>query len=160
MKDFIIPVNNEALSRALVAVAGEDTAKLIVQAYQAIDQAMVFGYERGLAAAALASKEEKDAAMSGSYDAGYDTGLRDGHEEMEQRGFDANDQEAYEDGYVAGVSDARARPQVADEEMERLCAAEGFYETFDEGGPYNETNVSDSGDEHDFWRDNALSTGF
>jgi hypothetical protein len=115
MKDFIIPVNNEAHSRALVAVVGEETAALVLKAYQAIDSAMVFAYERSQAEEAEKRKvlaEEYVAALQRSEDRdtkdafkqGYDTGYK----AAEDAGaLEAYHRAEYDDGYTDGVSDFR-----------------------------------------------------
>jgi uncharacterized protein with von Willebrand factor type A (vWA) domain len=130
MKEFIIPVNNEAHSRALEAVVGPETAQAILRAYKAIDSAMVFGYERGLKEAAEAALVN-DVEDREPFEAGYDAGYADAEVNDRNRALD------YDDGYVAGVSDARLYPADADREVARLCSEE----------EYGECNVSDSGDE-------------
>ena len=61
----IQPCNSEALKRALEAVSGTEVAKITIAAYQAIDQAMKFGYDAGIAAGeadrAAAAKEYTEA---------------------------------------------------------------------------------------------------
>lgn len=152
MKDLIIPVNNEAHSRALVSVVGEDTAQVILRAYKAIDSAMVFGYERGLKYAVdaadidpepkLNAQEEgadwpegsqvkpmnavqllEHEAFKNGYDAGYEAGYNNAHAER-----DENEQRksSYDDGYVDGVSDARMCPAEADARVAELCGYDDF----------------------------------
>jgi hypothetical protein len=149
MKDLIIPCNVEAHSRALVAIVGEENAQLILKAYKAIDSAMVFGYERGLAEAPKGSQvdpSELETQNKFMFEQSYAEGYKDGMEAAE--GYDANlsdqvfkngykagyddarceyhcdDQLSYDDGYVAGVSDARVCPADADREVARLCEAD------------------------------------
>jgi len=173
MKDLIIPVNNEALSRALVAVAGEAMAKTIVDAYKAIDAAMVFGYERSQAeeaekrkemaegyVAALHSSEDRDTQEA--FDNGYEQGFADGKEYVELLS-DAEEHNVYNDGYVNGVSDARVWPSCADRRVRELCGedqvADGInVKYFSDSGDYEFTGDDnffanygneDSGDEND-----------
>jgi flagellar biosynthesis/type III secretory pathway protein FliH len=115
VKEFIIPVNNEAHSRALETIVGPETAQLVLKAYKAIDSAMVFGYERGTRDT-LASTAEEAAESREKFSEGYDAG--------------------YSEGYVDGVQDARLCPDLADEEVARLCGDDEF----------DESNISDSGD--------------
>jgi hypothetical protein len=167
VKEFIIPVNNEAHSRALETIVGPETAQLVLKAYKAIDSAMVFGYERGtrdtLASTAEEAAESREkfsegydagyskalTAHSSSYDAGYEAGFEkgtcEGYTDGHSDGYDAGYSEAYttyynnnyyDDGYVDGVQDARLCPDLADEEVARLCGDDEF----------DESNISDSGD--------------
>lgn len=146
MKDLIIPVNNEALARALIAVAGEEQTKLIVTAYGLIDQAMVFGYEKSQAEEADKRKkmaEDYVAALERSrgfdeapvFKAGYDAGFSDADIDVGEQ-HRADQQESYDDGYVDGVADARAFPDFADDQVSLLCAADEATET-DEGSEYD-----------------------
>jgi hypothetical protein len=145
MKDLIIPVNNEAHSRALVAVVGEETAALVLKAYQAIDSAMVFGYERSQAeeaekrkvlaeeyVAALQRSEDRD--TKDAFNNGYNAGFVDGSEDLSNQ-----ERAAYDDGYVDGVSDARVFPAYADERVAELCSEDGF----EDGQTYDEAMGSD-----------------
>lgn len=147
MQDLIIPVNNEALARAMTAVVGDETAALITKAYQQIDGAMWFGYQRGLKdageTAEKAAEETKSddgiqsellyrqAKLEGfeegcrqraedEWEAGYARGFDDGEEVT---GLDETD---YDSGYVDGVSDARVWPAVADAQVARICQADEF----------------------------------
>lgn len=135
MQDQIIPVNNEALSRALNAVVGLDAAKLVGEAYKAIDAAMAFGYTKG-----VADERKRVAEEEAANEPFLSTTINAQNAAAETaaftRGWDASGLD-YDDGYVDGVSDARAFPAYADDEVARLTA-----ET-----EYNEANVSDSGDE-------------
>lgn len=132
MKDLIIPVNNEALSRALIAIAGEEKTVVILEAYRLIDAAMIFGYQKGLNEGAedraTAAKEYVE-AIDRDGDAAYDHGFMEGHSQSAA--------ESYDDGYVDGVSDARSFPDFADDQVALLCADAEYYE-------------GDSGDENDF----------
>lgn len=139
MKDLIIPVNNEALSRALIAVVGEENTKMVVEAYKLTDQAMVFGYEKSQNEEAEARKkmaEDYVAALQRAERRDTKSSFDDGFEEGAAFARGSEDQSAYDDGYVDGVADARAWPKYADEQLERLCSAD----------EYDEANVSDSGD--------------
>lgn len=149
MKDLIIPVNNEALSRALLMVVGEQNTKVIVEAYRLIDAAMVFGYEKSQNEEADKRKtqaEEYVSALeradkrvaSGSFNEGYDAGYKDANEACTE----------YDDGYVDGVADARAFPQFADEQVALLCAGEEYYE-----GDSGDENDYDFWPEADYWDD-------
>jgi hypothetical protein len=123
MNENIIPVNSEALSRALVAVVGEQTATAVTQAYQAIDAAMNYGFQQGLAKGDEQRKqaaEEYVAALDranvmvnhDSWELGYRKGLDDA----------TDAQEAFDDGYIEGATDARTRPEEADDYISYLCS--------------------------------------
>lgn len=129
MKDLIIPVNNEAHSRALVEVVGEETALLVIKAYKAIDSAMAFGYQRGLKDGADAQAKEDADDVQAVFGNGYDAGFADAEQ---------SDQASYDDGYVAGVSDARVRPSDADREVARLCQ----YDEFDDSEEFSEPTLN------------------
>lgn len=122
MQDQIIPVNNEAMQRALTAVVGPDASRLVGEAYKAIDAAMAFGYTKG--------NEE-------GFKAGYQRAEMDGKAQATEVAKRVSD-DAYDDGYVDGVADARAHPEYADAEVAKLTAED----------EYDEANVSDSGDEN------------
>jgi hypothetical protein len=147
MQQFIVPVNNEALSRALVAVSGQENAELILKAYKAIEEAMTFGYQQGTADA-KADKESRASEVlqeavqkhDAIYNEGYNNGLADTRGQFDaiasksyDEGYDAGrefsetwkrDEQAlfYDDGYVDGVSDARMCPEEADRYVAQLCA--------------------------------------
>jgi hypothetical protein len=127
VKEFIIPVNNEAHSRALETIVGPETAQLVLKAYKAIDSAMVFGYERGTRDT-LASTAEEAAESREKFSEGYDAGYSEAYTTYYSNNYD--------DGYVDGVQDARLCPDLADEEVARLCGDDEF----------DESNISDSGD--------------
>jgi hypothetical protein len=109
-------VNSEALSRALVAVVGEQTATAVTQAYQAIDAAMNYGFQQGLAKGEEQRKqaaEEYVAALGRAENEGFNAGA-DGKQDAEQVAFD--------DGYIEGATDARTRPEEADDYIAYLCS--------------------------------------
>ena len=126
MKDLITPVNVDALSRAQIAVVGEENTKLIIELYGMIDKAMVFGYEKGLAEGA-----EIRAEMADEYVAALqrqDDSRQEYADDAFERGRAQAEGELYDDGYVDGVADARAFPGFADEQVARLCAEDDYYE--------------------------------
>jgi uncharacterized protein YecT (DUF1311 family) len=121
MNENIIPVNSEALSRALVAVVGEQTATAVTQAYQAIDAAMNYGFQQGLAKVEERLKqaaEEYVAALERTDKAAYDHGFQESHAQAVE---DA-EQVAFDDGYIEGATDARTRPEEADDYIAYLCS--------------------------------------
>jgi hypothetical protein len=128
MNEFITPVNNEALSRVLVALGGEEHAQAVVKAYKVVDEAMAFGYARSQEeeaekrkvmteeyVAALQRSEDRDTkeAWEAGYSAGYEEGCR-------------NETATYGDGYIDGVSDARTWPAEADRRVAELCSDEAY----------------------------------
>lgn len=118
MKDLIVPVNNEALSRAMIACVGEQAAKLITLSYQEIDKARAFGYERGVKETTEAQAAAHAAALENEYN----------------------------DGYVDGVSDARSDPAKADAQIAALLDIDNFDDEleFDELEP--KLNAHDEGE--------------
>lgn len=132
MNDRIIPVNQEALSRALIAVVGAETAKTITEAYQAIDQAMAFGYAQGTADAAAARTsmtEEFAAKLNATYEEGRRQSNEDAWEAGYAKGFEEGSRASYidyDEGYIDGVRDVRAHPDHADERVAALCYADEF----------------------------------
>jgi hypothetical protein len=163
MQQYIVPINNEALSRAIKALHGEPALQAIYQAYAAIDEAMKFGWEAGrldeatkvLAERATETQLRQEAepkvpsftpeeqAKAQSYGYGYD----DGYDAAS-----ATNQDSFDDGYCEGVDDARRDPEAADEYIDFLVNGDEYdsfdpseYTDIDDGGPYNEANVSDSG---------------
>lgn len=124
----IVSVNNDALSRAMIAVVGEEQAALITKAYEVIDLAMAEGFREGMKSAQAEAADLNAEAAAKEWGNGYD------------------------EGYLDGVGDARARPQLADvtsadiiAERERL--EDPHYsasEDFDGDSYYYE---GDSGDE-------------
>lgn len=108
MKDLIIPVNNEAHSRALAALFSPEKAQEFLKAYQAIDSAMAFGYERATADAAEASKkqaEEYVEALQRSEDRDHKEAFQNGWDACYSEANDASFAEGHNYGYDAGHHD-------------------------------------------------------
>ena len=161
MKDLIIPVNNEALSRALLAVVGETSTAAVCQAYQAIDAAMVFGYARSQEeeaekreaqakeyVAALQRSEDRD--TKASFDAGFKAGYQaaeEGYRDETDTANEANLQDAFDDGYLDGVHDARVNPEQADDYVAFLV--DELYD-YDFEAEMAEAYQGDSGDEQPY----------
>jgi hypothetical protein len=149
MKDLIIPVNNEALSRAMVSIVGDQATAMILNAYKVIDAAMVFGYERGAVSAERFEQGKIQGDLLG-YARGYDEGHRQRQEDEWEAGYakglddgngrtEEDDQSAYDDGYVDGVSDCRMWPSFADQNVDRLCAQDEIdMSEYDEHGHFME----------------------
>jgi hypothetical protein len=121
MKDLIIPANNEALSRALVAIVGQEQTEAVLKAYQVIDQAMVFGYQRGLKVAEEQSKMEYVKHLGLRWQEGFDAGFVDG-----KHCAALSEQDSFDEGYVDGVQDARMDPETADTYLDHLCAMDSY----------------------------------
>jgi hypothetical protein len=126
MQKSIIPVNNEALARAMNATVGEENTVLIAKAYAAIDQAMAYGYAQG-------TKDAQDAAALKAAD-DYEEAFESGRLSTESFGTQAG-QEAFDDGYIEGVHDARVRPESADAYIEFLCELDMAADEFDDLEP-------------------------
>lgn len=132
MQKFIVPTNSEALYRALVVVSGEEGAQLSLKVYQALDKAMAFAYGEGFNDASA----DKEAEMSRVCTNGYDTGVMDASADHAELNEDQLQFE-FDEGYLEGVHDARVDPAEADRYVALLVAQDDF----------DESNVSDSGDE-------------
>jgi hypothetical protein len=113
---------------------------LLRDMFSIVERAMREGYELGL----MQGQENIEVYTAKAFDHGYEKGAE----------VSGND-ERWDDGYLAGVDDARSRPGIADSLVQDILndRADEFFEAlgdayFDDGGPYNEDNVQDSGDEH------------
>lgn len=104
MKDLIIPVNNEAHSRALEALFGPEKSQEFLKAYQAIDKAMVFGYERGLKDAVDAATIEPKAQMN-AQEEGSECSFK--AQVVPQNAVEALEKEAFSNGYDIGKHEGR-----------------------------------------------------
>lgn len=130
---IISTINETALTSAATAVVGPEATNAIIAMYFVIDRAMKDGYELGK----MDSDERLEKCVSNAFDNGYN------------EGFDAgvvstvNDQD---NAYIQGVSDARARPKVADD---KVCDIINGMVQEAVNGEYDPSNVQDSGDEDD-----------
>lgn len=151
MENLMQPVNTRALDIALDALFGQNASQLAGRAYLLVVSAMNEGYEQGKADAQALAKIEAEANIEERLDAAFDNGFMAGKDQAEVSDEDAKG-DAWDDGYVAGVDDARRRPNVADGIVQDIIndaaanTLNGEVEV-DDGGPYNESNVTDSGDE-------------
>jgi flagellar biosynthesis/type III secretory pathway protein FliH len=99
---FTQEVNVEAMYRAIGLMFGDQAAMILAKLADVIDKAMVDGYEQGL----MDGQEKFEAACDASFDNGFENGAAEAG---------TNDiTEAYDDGYMEGVRDARANPGLAD----------------------------------------------
>ena len=105
-------VNVTALEKAAVAIVGTQAFAVITSLYQMLDQAIKDGYELGRIDAEQNVEERLDAA--------FDNGFEQGSEFLADA--EANEQQAYDEGYLEGVSDARARPDVADDTVAAIIS--------------------------------------
>jgi len=101
-------VNVVALERATDILVGPQVREMITNLYQVIDQAMYQGHQMA----------QQDIQVK------LDEAFRDGVEDGRTIGyadalFECND---WNDGYLAGVRDARAQPAIADETVEAIMA--------------------------------------
>lgn len=134
MQNFVQPVNVEALRRAAEAIVGPQVTDTILRTYQAIDQAMFAGYQLGQEDAT----ESVDERLDDAFDAGYAAAEQD--YELDASDAEADDAQgnlfdyAYDEGYVSGVADARARPTIADRNVQDIIndGAEEHYEALAE----------------------------
>lgn len=101
MNENIIPVNNEALGRALTAVVGADTAAVIVKAYQEIDKAMADGHMAGFKEGYKAAEE----ASQNRADDAFERGRRQGDEDQWEGGYNQGHTEGYEQGFNDSFGD-------------------------------------------------------
>jgi hypothetical protein len=127
MKTDLTLVNTRALISTLTLIGGEELVGIAAKLYSVIDQSQVAGYNAG-------------------HLDGYQQGHEQGYMQAQADGLvsemDAVAQ-AEDEGYVAGVHDARVNPAVADLVVEEITREQNdeFAGDFYEG---------DSGDETDF----------
>jgi hypothetical protein len=167
MKDLIIPCNNEAHSRALVATVGEETAQVVLKAYKAIDSAMVFGYERGLKDAVAVATIEPEAHLNANVE-GADIETFKTYKAMNavealekeafSNGYDIGKHEGlikgFEDGHKASTKEA-SKALKACEALLKLMFSQGRAEGYTEGW-----NAADkSGHGQSAW-DHGYDAGF
>lgn len=133
MQDLIIPVNNEALSRAFAAVLTPEQATLVGQAYTAIDKAMRYGFEKGIAVAAERAKIIETVAEAN--EPVVDLGVTGAVNTVQAA------REAYDEGFNAGAAETlqNLRNMTAEEEQKHYEAgwitgrAEGYEAGFKNG---------------------------
>jgi hypothetical protein len=96
---FTQEANVEAVYRASELMFGKDASMILAKLADVIDQAMKDGYEQGL----MDGLENVEASMDDAFDNGF------------EKGADVSgNTDKWDDGYLAGVDDARSRPGVAD----------------------------------------------
>lgn len=133
---FLETVNTRALVKASEALVGPQVTGGILRLYQIIDQSMRDGYDLGKLDAEKNVEERIDRAFDNGFSNGYENGQAHGDPEREGR--------SYDEGYLDGVGDARARPALADTnvtEIINLLSSEAI------NGEFDIANVTDSGDE-------------
>ena len=161
-------VNVIAMATAAEFVVGREAADKIGELYKLLDAAMYAGYELGKTEA----NQETEEAINEAFDNGWDLGEQEGHAtgllDVEER-----EDDAWGRGYLDGVGDARARPQMADSWVQTIIKDQlqddlngservGYDTTVKhnasvEGASWEDRfdpdNVSDSGDEDDYFDD-------
>jgi hypothetical protein len=115
-------VNVLALRRSLEAVVGPDQTRVIEGVYQLIDRAMKDGYDLGRSDA----EQDQDNKLDAAFDNGFD------------------------EGYLAGVGDARVRPEMADQTVREILFDQ---DQFAINGQFDLDLVRDSGDEDEQVKD-------
>jgi hypothetical protein len=114
---FTQEVNVEAMYRATTLLFGDQASMILAKLADVIDKAMVDGYELGL----QEGRAGLEAACDASFDAGWQFGEAEGA--LEAAAGDEEEQaEAYDDGYLQGVQDARANPTLADETVQEIIS--------------------------------------
>jgi hypothetical protein len=118
--------------RATALMFGDQAAMILAKLADTIDQAQQAAYELGL----QKGQENLEAACDASFDNGYSAGYDQGQGEAElQANVDISESgsEAYDNGYLQGVQDARAMPGLADENAQDIiiARAEEFYDEYD-----------------------------
>ncbi|WP_316235035.1 MULTISPECIES: hypothetical protein [unclassified Bradyrhizobium] len=129
MQNFVQPVNVEALKNAMEAAVGPEVTDTIIRVYKAIDQAMFAGYTMGQQDA----MENIDERLDRAFDTGFAEGMAadDEIDDEESPQSSTMFDHAYDEGYVSGVADARARPEVADRNVQDIIN-DGAAEHYDE----------------------------
>jgi hypothetical protein len=134
-------VNVEALGRAAEALVGPQATAAIFAVYKLIDQAMFDGYTLGRIDAERNVEERLDAAFDNGFEEGFAEGYFTTEESISSK---------WDEGYLEGVGDARARPAIADETVADIISDLTQNAI---NGEFDIDNVTDSGDEDDyFWR--------
>lgn len=138
MKDLIIPVNNEAHSRALEALFGPEKSQEFLKAYQAIDSAMVFGYERGLKDAVDTYTIEPAAQLNATAEGAEgifkaqvvpQNAVEALEKEAFSNGYDIGKHEGRMEGFKAGYMDAEAAYRSED----LVQAAQNMEDSYNDG---------------------------
>jgi hypothetical protein len=124
-------LNSKALNDALVLMFGQQVTAIVGKLYYTIDRAMKDGYELGVLDGVKAVEETADKAFDEGFDQGYDQGEADGLYEADE-------------SYIQGVADARARPQLADDNVAQIISLLAKNAI---NGEYDADLVQDSGDE-------------
>lgn len=124
-------VNVAALQTAAEALVGPQVTNGIMQLYQFIDRAMKDGYELGM----LDAEKNIEDRISAAFDNGFEHGYADAQDNSEE----VVCARSWDEGYLEGVGDARARPVIADstvvdiintmtaEALNGECVIEGAY---------------------------------
>lgn len=118
---MIAQLNSEVIARALTMLWGPQAITAMTGAYDAINEAMTSAYDQGY----------EDGNTEG-YNEGFDAG--DDQSELDEDQLQAE----WDDGYLAGVQDARVDPAEADRHIRYLNEQ-----------AFDASNVSDSGDATD-----------
>jgi hypothetical protein len=115
---FTQEVNVDAMHRATALLFGDQAAMILAKLADTIDQAQQAAYELGV----LKGQENLEAACDASFDNGWEaSGIA---------AAEAHSTQAWEDGYLDGVQDARANPTLADVMVQDIIndRADEFYE--------------------------------
>jgi hypothetical protein len=105
---FTQEVNVDAMFRATALMFGDQAAMILAKLADTIDQAQQAAYELGV----LKGQENLEAACDASFDSGWEaSGIAS---------TEAHSTQAWEDGYLDGVHDARANPTLADEMVQNI----------------------------------------
>jgi hypothetical protein len=110
-------VNGKALNDAINLMFGPELTAVVGKLYFAIDASMKAGYELGL----QKGQENLEAAC----DASFDSGWQNAEEQCRaEAAVDINEagSDAYDNGYLQGVSDARGNPKIADEVVQDIIS--------------------------------------
>jgi len=100
----VITVNEEALIKAATFIVGQDATNAIINLYQMLDTTEKNAFDLGRDVGA----SQADEAAAEAWDLGYDQGEADGSATADA-------------AYVQGVTDARTRPEQADETVAVLA---------------------------------------
>jgi hypothetical protein len=116
---LIQEMNLDAMKRTLDLMVGPKGTELIALAYKAVNEAMQSAYNEGFAG-----------GQQSGFDAAYEVAKIDVEVDVEERldnAFDegfmhgmAQAEEDADQSYIDGVADARARPAVADENVQEI----------------------------------------
>jgi flagellar biosynthesis/type III secretory pathway protein FliH len=133
---FTQEVNVDAMYRATTLLFGDQAALILAKLADTIDRAQQDAYEAGKNEGLMGLHDATETSFDVGYTSGYDQGFAEATMMAMGDSSDAEEarSEAYDDGYLHGVQDARANPALADENVQDIIndRADEHFEALDE----------------------------